>query len=111
MTDNTNSKSLHRRANFLATLSDTAKELGEEVEALADAVQAVEDAKGELADILTEDDASPKDVEGIRTWLAQREERLAKHTANVGVLEARLRNFKDDVEGCLGVELSVYLAK
>jgi DNA repair ATPase RecN len=111
MTDNTNSKCLYRRANFLATLSATAKELGEEVEALADAVQAVEDAKGELADVLTHDDATPNDVHGIRTWLAQREARLVTQTAKVDVLEARLRNFKDDVEGCLGVELTVYLTK
>jgi chromosome segregation ATPase len=106
MKNETASSILSRKAGFLATLAETAKELGEEIESLAMAVEAVEDARVELADALTDEDNTPADHEALRKELARKEERLAHKRGRVDRIEARLRNFKDDVEGCLGVDVA-----
>lgn len=99
------SHALARKANFLTTLSETAKELAESIESLALATEWVEDLKQEIEDALADsENFSAEEVEALRADLAKKEARLADKRKGVDLLEARLSNFKDDVS-CLGEKL------
>jgi hypothetical protein len=105
MKDDTKSNALERRASFLLSIAERAKHLSEEVGFLASAVEDVEDAREELADILDDEDSTEAEKDAARAFLAKKEANLARRRERADILEAHLSNFKDDVQGCLGVEL------
>lgn len=105
----TNSQTLERKSSFLLSIAERAKNLAEEVEAIADAVKGVEEAREELADILADEDATEAEKEEARAFLARKEERLATRRERADILEAHLSNFKDDAS-CLVTDNIVTLS-
>ena len=86
------------KASFLARLSETARELSDAVDSLADATKWVEDTEEEIADALADpENFTAEEVEALRAELATKVARLAHKRKGVDLLEARLSNFKDDV--------------
>lgn len=98
------SSALARKANFLITISETAKELAESIESIALATEWVEDLKQEIEDAKNDEDTTPVEFAKLTMQLAAKEARLADKRKQVDLLEARLSNFKDDVS-CLGETL------
>jgi polyhydroxyalkanoate synthesis regulator phasin len=93
------------KAGFLTTLAERAIELAEAIDSLASAHEWVEDLKEEIEDALADtENFTAEEVEALRSDLAKKEARLADKRKQVDLLEARLRNFKDDVT-CLGETL------
>lgn len=86
------------KAGFLARLAETAKELSDAVDSLADTTQWVEDTEEELADAVADpENFTAEEVEALRAELVTKSARLADKRKGVDLLEARLSNFKDDV--------------
>ena len=92
------------KAGFLTTLAARAKELADSIESLALAHEWVEDLKEEIEDAKNDEDINDVEFAKLTMQLASKEARLADKRKQVDLLEARLRNFKDDVT-CLGETL------
>lgn len=98
---------LQNKADFLNKLSETARSLSDAVETLADASATLDLANDELLTDLEGDENGDVDNDAVadsKKAVAAKEAELAKALLKVEQLEARLRNFKDDV-GHLGSEI------
>lgn len=104
---NENTTALQNKADFLNKLAETARSLADAVETLADASASLELYKDELMLDLEGDENDDVDEEAVadsKKAVAEKEAEFAKALLKVELLEARLRNFKDDASS-LGTEI------
>lgn len=92
------SKDLYKKSDFLIALADTAKELADAISDLADAKEAVERYEVIFAKDVANNDVNEAVESSVR--LENYKSDYRKASAKCEVLEARLRNFKDDAQ-CL----------
>jgi prefoldin subunit 5 len=99
------SKALEKKSGFLLLLSETAKELSEEISSLADKVESIEFLKEHIQNAINDEGGcNPDDITFLEGELAKKKADLEKKKSAIELLEARLRNFKSDASR-LGVEL------
>lgn len=107
---NTNTEALKYKSFYLNKMADKAKHLSAMVEEVYDAKHWVDMCKEEVEACLEGDsDGEPchDEVDRERARLARAEASLEEVVSKLHLLEAELRNFKDDIE-CLGTELTKF---
>jgi prefoldin subunit 5 len=108
---NTNTEALQYKSFYLNKMAEKAKHLSAMVEEVYDAKHWVDMCKDDLESTLegdSDDGVDVDEVERSKARLARAERSLDEVAKQLHLLEAELRNFKDDIE-CLGTELTKFI--
>ena len=108
---NTNTEALKYKSFYLNKMAEKASHLSAMVEEVYDAKHWVDMCKEEVESDLESDSDDGVDADEVgrsKARLARAEASLDEVVQKLNLLEAELRNFKDDVE-CLGTELTKFI--